>query len=125
MKSVKFLAVCLLLLFPVMNSGCFWLVAGGAAGYGVSPDSAEQSFDTSFSRAYRESLVVLREWGDTTMEDERGGWVKAEYDNYQVAAHITQKTAGSVEIAVSARKYATPRPKTAQEILNRIAKLLR
>ena len=109
----------------MVSSGCFWLVAGGATGYEVSPDSTRANFDTSFSRAYNESLVVLRKLGKTTMEDEKGGWIKAEFDNYNVAVHIEQKTANSVQVTVSARKYATPRSQKARDVLDMISTRLK
>ena len=126
MKRIRhFLLIALLLLIATTNSGCFCLLAGGAAGYEVSPDSVKSSFDTSFSRAYRESLAVLRKLGKTTMEDEKGGWVKVGFDNYVVAAHIQQQTANSVKISVSARKFATPRSQKARDILDMIAARLK
>ncbi|MCM8770413.1 MAG: hypothetical protein NC936_00895 [Candidatus Omnitrophica bacterium] len=120
-----YLSLFFFLFLALSNSGCFWLLAGGAAGYEISPDSVEASFDTSFSRAYRESVAVLRKLGKTTMEDERGGWVKVEFDNYKVAVHIQQQTANSVKITVSARKFATPRSQKARDILDMIAARLR
>ncbi|MDD5044171.1 MAG: hypothetical protein PHU91_02955 [Candidatus Omnitrophica bacterium] len=125
-KAIWPLAILLLMLgLPMVNSGCFWLLAGGAAGYGVSPDSVQASFDTSASHAYHQSLVVMRKLGKTTMEDEKGGWVKADFDNYNVAVHIEQKTANSVQVTVSARKYATPRPQKARDVLDMISARLR
>lgn len=111
------------LLISGFASGCLPLLIGGAAvgGYEVSPDSVSSHFNTSFSRAYSQTLAVLRTYGKTTMEDAKAGWIKVEFENYKVAAHIEELTPGSVKITVSCRRYTTPRVQKAKEIMDKIA----
>jgi hypothetical protein len=124
MHKKNIIFVCLSIIFLTLNNaGCLPLIIGGAAagGYEVSPDSVSTHFNTSFSRAYSETLTVLRSYGKTTMEDAKGGWVKVEFENYKVAAHIEQLTSSTIKITISCRRYTTPRVQKAKEILDKIS----
>ncbi len=122
---IKRLAVlCIILSILPLLSGC-WFLVGGAAGYELTSDSAIGHYDTSYSRAYKAGLDVLRAQGNTSMEDETGGWVKASINNYDVAVHIEQLTQRTVKVTVSARKYALPKSQFARDILLKIANKLK
>lgn len=122
---VKRLVVfCIMLSTLPLLSGC-WFLVGGAVGYEVSPDSVRGHFDTSFIRAYSVSLDVMRKHGKTTIEDEKKGWIKADFDNYNAAVHIEQLTERTVQITISARKYALPKPQFARDILSKISRRLK
>lgn len=107
-------------------SGCFALLAGGAIGYEVSTDSVKAQFDSSYEKAYKVSLDVAKAMvGTIDMADETTGWIKSESEGNNVAIHIVKQTDKTVEITVSARKYATPRVQFAKDILAKIAKKLK
>lgn len=110
---------------PLM-SGCFALLAGGAIGYEVSPDSVKADFDTSYDRAFNVSHDVAKAMiGSIDMSDKESGWIKSESESNNVAIHIVRLTEKTVQVTVSARKYATPRVQFARNILAKISKKLR
>ena len=124
----KLFMFCVLLMLCPFLAGCWFLVgaaAGGATAMGVSPDSTVSHFDTSFDRAYSVSLSVIRSMGKTSMEDQKGGWIKAEAQNHLVAVHVEELTEKTVKVTVSARKSGVPKVKFAREIMERIANRLR
>jgi len=122
---IRRLAVILIILSILpMLCGC-WFILGGAAGYEMTSDSAIGHYDTSFTRAYKASLHVIQAQGNITMQDESGGWIKADIDNNNVAVHIEQLTEKTAKITVSARKYTLPKPQFAREILSKISRGLR
>ena len=107
-------------------SGCFALLAGGAIGYEVSADSVKAQFDSSYERAYKASLEVAKAMvGTIDMADEAGGWIKSNPEENNVAIHIVKQTDKTVEITVSARKYATPRVQFAKDMLAKISRKLK
>lgn len=115
----------LILAVPLL-SGCFALLAGGAIGYEVSPDSVKADFDTSYDRAYNVSLdVAKRMIGTVDISDKAAGWIKSESEGNNVAIHIVKLTEETVQVTVSARKYATPRVQFARNILANISKKLK
>ena len=115
-----------LILAAPLLSGCFALLAGGAIGYEVSADSVKADFDTSYDRAYNVSLDVAKVMiGTVDMSDKTGGWIKSESEGNNVAIHIVKLTEKTVEVTVSARKYATPRVQFARNILAKISKKLK
>jgi len=115
-----------LILAAPLLSGCFALLAGGAVGYEVSPDSVKADFDASYDRAYNASLDVAKAMiGTIDMADKVGGWIKSESEDNNVAIHIVKLTEETVQVTVSARKYATPRVQFARNILANISKKLR
>ena len=119
------IVVALILVVPLL-SGCFALLAGGAIGYEVSADSVKAQFDSSYERAYKASLDVAKAMvGTIDMADETTGWIKSSSENNNVAIHIVKQTDKTVEITVSARKYATPRVQFAKDILAKISKKLK
>lgn len=120
-RSVIF---CILIFLTPLSSGC-WFFVGGATGYEVSSDSVRGHFDTSLDNAYQVSLKVMRSKGNTTMEDKKGGWIKAEIEGYNVAAHIEKLTPKTVRITISARKYALPKAQFARDILDKISEKLK
>lgn len=113
-----------LIMFSPVLSGC-WFLAGGAAGYEVSADSVRGHFDTTFEHAYQVSRKVIRSLDNTTMEDEKGGWLKANIEDHNVAVHIEKLTARTVRVTVSARKYALPKAQFARNILDKISDRLK
>ena len=117
--SVMILAASLL-------SGCFALLAGGAIGYTVSADSVKADFDTSYDRAYKVSLDVAEAMiGTIDMSDKAAGWIKSESEGNNVAIHLVKLTEETIQVTVSARKYATPRVQFARNILASISKKLK
>ncbi len=115
----------LILTVPLL-SGCFALLAGGAIGYAVSADSVKADFDTSYDRAYDVSLDVAKTMvGTIDMSDKTTGWIKSESEGNNVAIHIVKLTEETVQVTVSARKYATPRVQFARNILASISKKLK
>lgn len=119
------IVVALILAVPLL-SGCFALLAGGAIGYTVSADSVKAEFDSSYEKAYNASLDVAKAMvGTIDMSDETTGWIKSESEDNNVAIHIVKQTDNTVEITVSARKYATPRVQFAKDILAKISKKLK
>ncbi len=115
---------CMLIMISPLLSGC-WFLAGGVAGYEVSADNVKGHFDTSFEEAYQVSLRLMQSLGKTNLEDEKGGWIKADIDNHIVALHIEKLTERTVQITVSARKYTIPKPQFARNILDKISSRLR
>lgn len=121
-RLVFFLAI--LSIIPLV-SGC-WFLVGAGAGYEITSDSAIGHFDTSFARAYQASLNIIKsQAGNITMDDEKLGWIKADINNYKTAVHIEQLTEKTVQITVSARKYALPKAQFARDILSKISKKLK
>jgi len=115
----------LILTVPLL-SGCLALLAGGAIGYEVSADSVKADFDTSYDRAYNVSLDVAKDMiGTIDTSDKAAGWIKSESENNNVAIHIVKLTEETVQVTVSARKYATPRVQFARNILANISKKLK
>ncbi len=115
----------LILAVPLL-SGCVALLAGGTIGYMVSPDSVKADFDASYDRAYDASLDVAKAMiGTIDMSDKETGWIKSESEGNKVAIHIVKVTEKTVQVTVSARKYATPRVQFARNILANISKKLR
>ncbi len=115
-----------LILATPLLSGCFALLAGGAIGYEVSPDSVKADFDTSYDRAFNVSLDVAKAMiGSIDMSDKTAGWIKSESESNNVAIHIVKLTEETVQVTVSARKYATPRVQFARNILAKISKKLK
>jgi hypothetical protein len=116
----------LLILAAPLLSGCFALLDGGAVGYEVSPDSVKADFDTSYDRAFNVSLDVAKAMiGTIDMSDKATGWIKSESEGNNVAIHIVKLTEETVQVTVSARKYATPRVQFARNILANISKKLK
>ena len=113
-----------LLIFAVpLLSGCFALLAGSAIGYELSADSVKADFDCSYKKAYKVSLDVVKAMvSKTDIADETSGWIKFSSENNNVAIHIVKQTDKTVEIMISARKYATPRVQFAKDILIKISK---
>ena len=100
-------------------------MAGGAVGYAVSADSVKADFDTSYEKACSVSLDVAKAMiGSIDMSDKATGWIKSESEGNNVAIHIVKLTEGTMQITVSARKYATPRAQFARNILAKISKKL-
>jgi len=123
--GVVVMVVASILAVPLL-SGCFALLAGGAIGYTVSADSVKAEFDSSYEKAYKASLDVAKAMvGTIDMADETTGWIKSESEDNNVAIHIVKQTDKTVEITVSARKYATPRVQFAKDILAKISKKLK
>jgi len=123
--GIGVIVVASILAVPLL-SGCFALLAGGAIGYTVSADSVKAEFDSSYEKAYRASLDVAKAMvGTIDMADETTGWIKSESEDNNVAIHIVKQTDKTVEITVSARKYATPRVQFAKDILAKISKKLK
>jgi hypothetical protein len=115
----------LILAVPLL-SGCFALLAGGAIGYTVSADSVKADFDASYDRAFNVSLDVAKAMiGSIDVSDKATGWIKSESEDNNVAIHIVKLTEGTVQVTVSARKYATPRVQFARNILAKISKKLK
>ncbi len=115
-----------MILAAPLLSGCFALLAGGAIGYEVSSDSVKADFDTSYDRAYNVSLDVAKAMiGSIDMSDKAEGWIKSESEDNNVAIHIVKLTEETVQVTVSARKYATPRVQFARNILAKISKKLK
>lgn len=115
-----------LILAAPLLSGCFALLAGGAIGYTVSADSVKADFDTSYDRAYNVSLDVAKAMiGTIDVSDKATGWIKSESEGNNVAIHIAKLTEETVQVTVSARKYATPRVQFARNILANISKKLK
>jgi len=109
-----------------LSSGCLALLAGGAIGYEVSPDSVKADFDTSFDRAYNVSLDVAKAMiGTIDMADNVGGWIKVKSDGNDIAIHIVKLTDATVQVTVSARKNSAPRVQFARNILAKISRKLR
>ncbi len=116
-----------LALIPLL-SGCWFLVgaaAGGVAGYEVSQGTAKGNFDTSFDHAYKVSLAEIRSEGITSMEDAKGGWIKATVKDCDVSVHVAPLTARALSITVTARKGVLPKSQMARDIFGRIAKRLK
>ncbi len=123
--GIGVIVVASILAVPLL-SGCFALLAGGAIGYTVSADSVKAEFDSSYEKAYKASLDVAKAMvGTIDMADETTGWIKSESEDNNVAIHIVKQTDKTVEITVSARKYATPRVQFAKDILAKISKKLK
>jgi len=123
--TILITVVASILAMPLL-SGCFALLAGGAIGFEVSADSVKAQFYTSYERAYRVSLDVANDMvGSVAMADEITGWIKSDSEGNNVAIHIVKQTDRTVEITVSARKYATPRVQFARDILAKVARKLR
>ena len=123
--GIAVVVVASILTVPLL-SGCFALLAGGAIGYTVSADSVKAEFDSSYEKAYKASLdVALAMVGTIDMADETTGWIKSESEDNNVAIHIVKQTDTTVEITVSARKYAAPRVQFAKDILTKISKKLK
>ena len=119
------IVVAFMLAMPLL-SGCLALLAGGAVGYEVSSDSVKGHFDCSYEKAYKASLDVAKSMvGSINMADEVTGWIKYESEDNIVAVHIVRLTDKTMEITVSARKYATPRVQFARNILDTIGKKLK
>jgi hypothetical protein len=115
-----------LILAAPLLSGCAALLVGGAIGYEVSSDSVKADFDTSYDKAYNVSLDVAKAMvGTIDMSDKAEGWIKSESEGNNVAIHIVKLTEETVQITVSARKYATPRVQFARNILSNISKKLK
>jgi hypothetical protein len=115
-----------MILAAPLLSGCFALLAGGAIGYEVSSDSVKADFDTSYDRAYDVSLDVAKAMiGTIDMSDKATGWIKSESEGNNVAIHIVKLTEETVQVTVSARKYATPRVQFARNILANISKKIK
>jgi len=115
-----------LILAAPLLSGCFALLAGGAIGYEVSADSVKADFDTSYDRAFNVSLDVAKAMiGSIDVSDKATGWIKSESEGNNVAIHIVKLTEETVQVTVSARKYATPRVQFARNILANISKKLK
>jgi len=114
-----------LILTAPLLSGCGALLVGGAIGYTVSADSVKADFDTSYEKAYNASLDVIKAMvGSIDMSDKATGWIKSESEGNNVAVHIVKLTEETVQVTVSARKYATPRAQFARNILAKISKKL-
>jgi len=115
-----------LILAAPLLSGCFALLAGGAIGYEVSADSVKADFDTSYDRAFNVSLDVAKAMiGSIDMSDKAAGWIKSESESNNVAIHIVKLTEETVQVTVSARKYAAPKVQFARNILANISKKLK
>ncbi len=116
----------LLILSVPLLSGCFALLVGGTIGYEVSADSVKADFDTSYDRAYNVSFDVAKDMvGNIDKSDKVTGWIKSESEGNNVAIHIVKLTEETVQVTVSARKYATPRVQFARNILANISKKLK
>lgn len=126
-KKTRIITAAIALILTVhFLSGCLALVAGGAIGYTVSADSVKAEFVTSYEKAYKASLDTAKAMvGTIDMADETTGWIKSESEDNNVAIHIVKQTDKTVEITVSARKYATPRVQFAKDILAKISKKLK
>jgi Protein of unknown function (DUF3568) len=129
-KTIKKTAMVITMVASILAvplfSGCFALLAGGAIGYGVSPDSVKANFDTSYDRAYDVSLDVTKAMSGTiNMTDQTTGWIKSTSEGYDVAIHIVKLTESTVQVTVSARKFATPRVQFARNVLAKISRKLK
>ena len=109
-----------LLLAAPLFSGCAALLVGGAIGYEVSPDSVKADFDTSYDNAFNISFDVAKSIGSIETSEKPTGWIKFLTDKNNVAIHIVKLTEETVQVTVSARKYATPRVQFARNILAKI-----
>lgn len=115
-----------LILAAPLLSGCLALLAGGAIGYEVSADSVKADFDASYDKAFNVSQDVAKAMiGTISMSDKATGWIKSESEDNKVAIHIVKLTEETMQVTVSARKYATPRVQFARNILARISKKLK
>jgi Protein of unknown function (DUF3568) len=126
-KTAMIITAAVSILAAPLFSGCFALLAGGAIGYEVSPDSVRADFDTNFDRAYDASLDVAKAMlGTVHLADQTEGWIKfTSGEEYNVAIHIIKVTDNAVQVIVSSRKYSTPRVQYARNVLAKIGKKLK
>lgn len=96
----------------------------GAAVILMSKDSSQAEFNTTYNKAYRVSLEIMRKIGKITREDKNIGLIKAKKDASDVTIKIISKDK-VVQIAVSARKYLLPDADTARSILYEISEKLK
>ena len=121
------IAAALLLTGSLGLSGCalFLIGAGAAGGYAISKDSVKNDYDLPMDRVYRESLGVVKEMGQVTLEDPKRGLIKAQVNDINVTITVKPLTRRTVELKVKARSdLLMPKVETAQEIYNRIASRL-
>jgi Protein of unknown function (DUF3568) len=126
-KTAMAMTVVVSILAMPLFSGCFALLAGGAIGYEVSPDSVKADFDTTYDRAYDVSLDVAKSMSEAVnVADQTTGWIKfTSMEEYAVAIHVVKATDQSAQVTVSARKYSTPRVQYARNVLAKIGKKLK
>ena len=121
------IAAVVLLAGSLATSGCalFLIGAGATAGYAISKDSVKNDYDLPMNRVYRESLSVIKEMGQVTLEDPKRGLIKAQVNDINVIITVKPLTRRTVELKVKARSdLLMPKVETAQEVYNRIASRL-
>jgi len=112
-----------MLLFPLVFSGCFYVVAGAVGalgGYAISRDTIEGELDISFGSLWTSSIDVLDIMGVVIAEDQTKGIIQAEVNGAAVKVRIDQLTAETIRFRVTARKYLLPQLNIAQNVYVKI-----
>ena len=107
------------------TSGCALLLvgAGAAGGYAISRDAVTNHFDRSKDFVFHQSLEVLKNLGEVTLEDAKHGIIKATVHDAHVTVTVKQVTPKTVELKVKARNVM-PKIEVAQEVYSKIAEKL-
>lgn len=87
----------------------------------LGKDSTQQSFDTSFEKAYEAGLSILEKSGRVTEKNKEQGLIKAVVNKNDVIVKIEQITHRTTQITIAAKRLLLPKPEVAKDLLYQIS----
>ncbi len=104
MKKYAFLF--LMILTPVILSGCalFAVSAAGAGGYSVSEDTIEGIQNAGFDKTWLALKSTITKEGAVTLEDRSRGVIQASVNGREVEGFVKRITATTSKLSIKARK---------------------
>lgn len=84
-------------------------------------DSAKQSFDVNFDKAYSVSLSLLQESGIIKAENKDTGIIRAVVNKIDITVYVKKLTDKTTEVKVSAKRLILPKPEIAKGMLLQIS----
>lgn len=113
----------LTLLFPLLFSGCVYLIVGGigaVGGYIVSPDTVEGTTEMDAATTWSAAVEVVSVMGLIDEENEEGGMILATINGTKVTIILVSISQTATKVTVKARKAYLPRISLAQDVFVKI-----
>lgn len=97
----------------------------GIAGVLIGKDSSIAEYEVSRSKAYNETVGLIKKIGEIVKEERDAYSIKAKVYGSDITIEIAEKERRKTEIRIKARQFMLPKPEIAEGIMYQISEILR